>query len=112
MQQLSIEQKVIELFEYSYTTLKQFPKSERFTLVSEIKLILNNILKYTITGVKKYYKKTTLQDLDIEISKLKIFIRLCKDLGFISFKKYEIWIKKILEIGRMVGGWINSLAKK
>lgn len=87
VQDLTIQQKTIDMFEYAYPALKQFPKSERFTLVSEIKSILNNILKYVITAIKKYHKKTTLQDLDVEISKLKVFIKLSKDLGFLSFKK-------------------------
>ena len=112
MQDLVIQQKTIDMFSYGYIELKQFPKSERFTLVSEIKIILNNILSYVITATKKYFKKTTLQDLDIELAKLKVFIRLSKDLGFLSFKKYEIWVKQCLEIGKMLGGWIKSLNNK
>ncbi|OYT15431.1 MAG: diversity-generating retroelement protein bAvd family protein [Bacteroidetes bacterium 4572_77] len=112
MQELTIQQKTIDMFEYSYLILKQYPKHEKFVLVSEIKNILNNILKLVITGVKKYYKKTTLQDLDVELAKLKVFARMSKNLEYIKSKTYEIWIRKIVEIGRMVGGWIKSVNNK
>ncbi len=55
-----------------------------------------------------YYNKTTLQELDVEVAKLKVYMRLAKDLGFLPLKKYEVWSKMIVEIGKMVGGWIKS----
>ena len=62
-------------------------------------------------GFKKYYKKTTLQELDVEIMKLKAYLRLSYNLKFLPPKKYEIWSAKSVELGRMVGGWIKSSKK-
>ena len=64
-----------------------------------------------IEANKKYYKKTTLQELDVEVEKLKAYIRLSYKLGFLPPKKYELWSGLVVEIGRMVGGWIKSTAK-
>ena len=60
---------------------------------------------------KKYYKKTTLQELDVEVEKLKAYVRLSYNLGFYLRKKYEQWSGLVVEIGRMVGGWIKSVSK-
>jgi four helix bundle protein len=96
------------MIEYGYTSLRQFPKSEKFTLASEIKALMAELLRLIIRANKKYHKKTTLQDIDIELHTLKTYVRLSKDLGFLPFKQYENWAKKLDEIGRMLGGWIKS----
>ena len=69
------------------------------------------ILERIIEANKKYYKKTTLQELDVAVEKLKAYVRLSYNLGFLPPKKYEIWSGLVAEIGRMVGGWIKSVKK-
>lgn len=94
---------------YGYPALAQFPKSEKFALVVDIKRCMHTIMERVIEASKKYYKKTTLQDLDVELTKLKAYLRLAHDLKFLSTKKYEIWSEKVIEIGRMLGGWIKAI---
>ena len=108
MEDLKILQKVYDMMKYGYEALAQFPKSEKFTLAADMKRCMDIILERVIEAHKKYYKKTTLQELDVEIAKLKAYIRLAQDLGFLPFKKYEVWSGMIVEIGKMVGGWIKS----
>ena len=69
------------------------------------------ILERIIECNKKYFKKTTLQELDVEINKLKAYVRLSYTLGFLQTKKYEIWSDMVVELGKMVGGWIKSQQK-
>ena len=111
MEEMKIQQKVFEMMEYAYVCLQQFPKSEKFALVADIKRCMNLILERVVEGSKKYYKKTTLQELDVEVTKLKAYIRLSYKLGFLPIKKYEIWAEKVVEIGKMVGGWIKNVQR-
>lgn len=108
IEDLQIQQKIYDMTKYGYQALAQFPKSEKFALVADIKRCMHAILERGIEAQKKYYKKTTLQDMDVEIAKLKAFLRLSQELGFLPFRKYEIWSKKVVEIGKMLGGWIKS----
>lgn len=94
---------------YGYLALAQYPKSEKYALATDIKHCMDIILERCIEANKKYYKKTTLQDLDVEIMKLKAYLRLSQDLGFLPFKKYEIWSGMVVEIGKMLGGWLKSV---
>lgn len=55
------------------------------------------------------YKKTTLQELDVEKEKLLAYLRLAHTLGFLPIKKYEIWCEKAVEIGKMLGGWLKTV---
>jgi hypothetical protein len=76
------------------------------------------MLTLSVTIEKKYFKKTTVQDLDIELAKLRHLIRLSADKKLypkqspcLSFRKYEELSRLLDEIGRMVGGYIKSISK-
>lgn len=111
-EELKILQKIFDMMEYGYAALAQYPKSEKFALVTDIKRSMDTMLERAIEAQKKYYKKTTLQELDVEIMKLKAYLRLSQKLGFLPMKKYEIWSGKVVEIGKMLGGWLKSVNSK
>ena len=111
MEELKILQKIFDMMEYAYKALAQYPKGEKFALATDINRCMDTMMERVIEANKKYYKKTTLQELDVEVEKLKAYIRLSYKLGFLPPKKYEIWSGLVVEIGRMVGGWIKSTTK-
>ncbi len=106
---LLLEQKIMDMIEYSYIVMKNFPKSEKFALCADIKRIEDSLLEHCIEAEKKYTKKTTLQEMDIAVAKLKAFIRLSFNLNFINMHVYEVWSGKVVEIGKMLGGWIKTV---
>lgn len=108
-QELIILQKVMDMMEYGYLALAQYPKGEKFALVTDIKRSMDTMLERIIEAQKKYYKKTTLQELDVEIAKLKAYLRLSHQLRFLPTKKYEVWSGLVVEIGKMLGGWLKSV---
>lgn len=105
---LTILTKLEELDVYSHGALINFPKYEKFVLCAEIRQTHSTIMKLTVRAAKRYHKKTTLQDLDIEIEYLRSQIRKAHTMKYINTRKYGIWIKHINEIGKMAGGWIKS----
>ena len=105
-------QKIEDMMEYAYPALAQFPKAEKFSLAQDIRHSMNLLLELTITEDKKYTKKTTLENMDIELSKLKVYIRLAMKLRFISFHRYEVWEGMLVEIGKMIGGLLKSVKSK
>ncbi len=109
IQDLTIVTKVFDMIKYGYQALAQFPKAEKFALAADIKRCMHQIFEYVIEAAKKYYKKTTLQQLDVEVTKLKYYVRLAHELGFLPPKKYEVWSGLIVEIGKMLGGWIKAV---
>ena len=111
MEELKILQKTFDMMKYAYPALLQYPKSERFALCTDIKRCMDTILERIIEANKKYFKKTTLQELDVEIEKLRTYIRLSYTLGFLPVRKYDLWSGMVDEIGRMCGGWIKSVPK-
>ena len=107
-EELLIVKKIFDMMEYAYLALAQFPRSEKQAIVADVKRCMDRLLERAIEANKKYYKKNTLQEMDVELAKLKKYIRLTYRLKFLPFKKYKIWTEKTKEIGRMLGGWIKS----
>jgi len=108
-EELKLIEKIVDMMDYAYPALAQDPKSEKFALVTDMKHSMDMLLERCIEAQKKYYKKTTLQELDVEIAKLKVYIRLSHKLGFLPDKKYEVWSCKVVEIGKMLGGWLKTV---
>lgn len=109
MSTLIIEEKCREMLMYGYQALKQFPKHEKHVLGAEIRRSMLELQRLIITAFKRYHKKTTLTDLDIELAILKRRVRLAKDLRYLDIKRYQLWTEQLVELGRMIGGWIRSV---
>ena len=109
MTELKVRQKCEDMIAYGYVALQQFPKAEKHTLAADIKRSMFRLLELVIICNKKYYKKTTMQELDVELDVLRSYVRLAMTLKFLSFHKYEVWSGYLNEIGKMIGGWLKSL---
>ncbi len=107
-QKMSILTKMEELDAYAHHCLLQFPKYERHVLCAEIRGSMTDALRYVIRAAKQYHKKTTLQDLDIQIEVMRSLIRKAHALKYISAHRYQVWSSHINEIGAMVGGWLKK----
>lgn len=108
-EELKIQQKLFDMMKYGYGALAQFPKSEKFAICADIKRCMHIMLERCIEAQKKYYKKSTLQEFDVENTKLRAYLRLAFELGFLPPKKYEIWSGMSVEIGKMLGGWLKTV---
>ena len=112
---LKIYQKYLELIYYSYDVVKKYPKSESFCLVKEIKNSLYCGLRNLMYAIKSYNKLDKLKflnELDINLSLLKVQIRLSYKYKYITIQNYQSWSNLITDICNMLGGWINSCQKR
>lgn len=50
-------------------------------------------------------KRVTLIQAAQSLDSLRLLVRMSKDLTYLPVKRYEDLARKMLEIGRMVGGW-------
>ena len=57
MDDLILKRKLEEMIQYGYVAMSRFPKSERFTLVADIKASMYAALRLTITANKRYHKR-------------------------------------------------------
>jgi hypothetical protein len=109
MEDLQILTKMEELGAYTHNILFQFPKYEKFVLCAQIRSVVDRVIRLIIRAGKKYYKKSTLQDIDIEVEFFRCLIRKAYKLKYINIRRYEVWINHVNEVGRMLGGWICAV---
>ena len=111
LRDLTIFQKTYELIQYLYPMVNKFPKNQRFVLGQRIENSALGVLEGIIVANNELDKEEALKKTSVELEKLRIFMRLAKDLKFVSFKQYEYVSGLINEIGKMLGGWIKSSQK-
>jgi len=103
-------EKLEELAAYSHTVMLQFPKVEKFLLCAQIRDSISAIIRGVVTAWKRYHKKTTLTDTDVEVEMLRVLIRRAWRLKYINEHRFEIWARHVNEMGRMLGGWLKAAA--
>jgi four helix bundle protein len=53
-------------------------------------------------------RRSLLLQADTLLAQARQMLRLCKDLGLLSLGQYEHVSKMVVEIGRLLGGWIKK----
>lgn len=111
---LMIYKQYIELIDYTLMILKKYPKSERYSLVNDIKNSTYDGIKSIIVANKEYNKSKriiVLNDMDNHLKFLKVLIRVSYKQRYINNKNYSAWSKKITNISNLLYGWIKSCLK-
>jgi len=109
---LILQTKFEEIQAYTHDALWQFPKKERFLLCAQIRETVETAMHEIIRFRMKYYKKTSLQEIDIEIEYLRTLVREAHKQKYISTGKRMEWIAHLDEAGRIVGGLKKYYASK
>lgn len=111
VEELIIYKQYIELIYYTEMITEKYPKSEKLSLVTNIKNTTYDGIKKIIVAYKQYDKGNKIKylgDLDNELKFLKVLIRISYKRKYISSNNYTAWSKKITHIGNLLGGWIRS----
>lgn len=95
-------QKTYDLAKWIYPTVNMFPKKQRAILSQRIELTTIRILELAI-DLSQRDTETNRRKIVYETSKLQILLRLCKDLSYLSFRKYEHASLLLTEISHLAG---------
>ena len=66
--------------------LNHFPKHEKYALAQQIRKTLYQVFDLMTECRKRFYKKTSLSELDIAHEKLRMQVYLANELGYFAFK--------------------------
>ncbi|MFH1429136.1 MAG: diversity-generating retroelement protein Avd [Candidatus Margulisiibacteriota bacterium] len=103
-----VVEKHYKLIIWMLPKIANFPKDQRFLLADRIERILLDILEMLIEAVYTKQKKEILIKINLKLQVLRYMMRLARDMKYVSVKGYDYFCQLVLEIGRMVGGWIRS----
>jgi len=103
----------------THKIVKRFEKSEKHVLSAEIRHTVATLLRLVIRAAKTQLEERRkrrplvktlelLWQMDVELEYLKVQVRKSFTLQLISPGCYEAWSRQILEVGGILGGWLNS----
>lgn len=109
IEKLVIFQKIYDFLLWLYPLINKIPKSHRMVLGRRLEEIGINLLLLSIEAnkIRDNSRKVVQKQISDELDKLRILIRLTKDLRFMSITQYQHASEKINEIGKILYGWMN-----
>ena len=111
-----MKEKIGEMLKYGIPLVNSFPRRDRQT-ADLMRGAMLEMFRLATRLERKYYKKTTLEDLDVELAVLKEFILIASDRDYsgpkhappLTLHQREVWSRHTTEIGRMIGGYKKAI---
>ena len=110
MANLALFQKFDEFMDYFEPIVHRFPTYEKNTLCANIVNCMYRITEKIIKTNRSRDKAAGWYDVDTELEILRAFIRRSRRKGskYLSIRSYETAVKKLSEVGRILGGLIKK----
>lgn len=110
-QELKVWHKAHELVLFVYQITENFPKSELFGLVSQMRRAAISVAANIVEGFRRQSLKDSLNFYnmaDASLEELKYHFLLAKDLKYISQTAYQKGLNLTEETSKMLNKWIQS----
>ena len=113
-----LKEKIGEMIKYGRPLTKSFPRKDR-DLADDMRASMLRMYHLVVELEKKYYRKTTTQELDVELDWLRHLVRLAADRDVsgpkyappLSVHQYEVWAIYNTVSGNLLGKDIASLKR-
>ncbi len=100
--------KWFEAVDWILNSVEKFPKSVRFTISSRITNISLDVMERIIEAIYSKNRVHILDQINLDLEKLRVMFRICHRRKYISVKQYEYIGEIVTETGKMIGGWKKS----
>ena len=111
MQQSPIFSKTYDLLAWLIPATTKFPREHRFVLARQVQETLLRFQEDLIeAGLARGKNRSRyLARADVDLTKLRFYLRLCRDLSLLTARQYRHGAELVAEVGRLLGGWRQSL---
>ena len=111
MQESPIFTKTYDFLLWISQHVARFPKSERFRLAKRIEDSAYAFYDQILMAARHPEQALNwLAGADDELARVRLYLRLAKDHGFTSMRQYQHASSRGVEIGKLLGGWIKTVA--
>ncbi|MBI3166089.1 MAG: diversity-generating retroelement protein Avd [Anaerolineales bacterium] len=107
MQESPIFVRTFDMLAWLLPVTQKFPKEQRFALTARLQNAAFDFYE-AITAASISKEKKFLQQADVELQRLRLYLRLCQRMQFFNKGQYEHVFKMVEEIGRLLGGWTKK----
>jgi len=108
MEKLLIFKRLFEFSKWLLHHTNKFPKSHRFSVAVKLENSILEMIELITQANMSQKKMNFLISADEKLLFLKIMLRLSYEMEFINLKSYEYGAKELVEIGKMLGGWMKQ----
>jgi hypothetical protein len=88
-----------------------FPKSQRGVLARQVQAQAFAFYEALVDAAVSDDPGLHLRRADAGLTKLRAYLRLCRDLHLLSVRQYGYASQQVAEVGKLLGGWLKSLRR-
>ena len=107
-QQLPIIQKTYDLVLWLTPKIGRFPRDQKFLLGDRIQNGLLDFLGLLVEAEFTGRKLPVLKRANVEFERVRLLLRMSNDLKLPGKGGYRFSSAQVMEIGRMLGGWMKQ----
>ncbi len=91
-----------------------FPKSQRFVLAKRIQDTVLDFQERLIEARKTPLprRSSVLQQADVELEKLRLYLRLALEMKLLSLGQYEHVSHMVVEVDKLLGAWQRGIQRR
>jgi hypothetical protein len=105
VEQSPIFARTYDLVKWLIPVTIKFPRHHCFVLATAMQQAALGLQERLIEAVRLLNSADTLRAADVELDKLRFYLRLSHDLGYISLGQQRHAGQMLAEIGRLLGSW-------
>ena len=89
---------------------EKFPKSERFRMAKRLEDSVFSFYELLIEATRSTKRKRRLLiQADVELEKLRLYVRMSQQKKLTSISQYHFASGTLVEIGKLLGGWLRTV---
>ena len=108
MQESPIFVRTFDLLAWLIPVTQKFPKDQRFVLAARVQNTAFDFYEAITAASLSKNKTEHLEQADIDLQRLRLYLRLCQRLQLFSKGQYEHIFKLLEEVGKLLGGWMRK----
>ncbi len=92
----------------------KFPREQRFVMAKAVQETALRFQEDLIEAGVAHGRTRgrTLMQADVELTKLRFYLRLCKDMKLLKLNQYRHVAEMVAEVGRLLGGWRKTVGRE
>lgn len=112
-EELVLLTRLFDLLTWLLPKAERFPRVYRHTVTQRL---MNAALDcqeavFTAQSARGVRRQEALQDADAALNRLRLYLRLAHQWGWLNDGQYEHVSAQVVEIGKLLGGWIKQSSR-
>jgi len=100
--------KTYDFIKWLLPVTDKFPKSQRFVMAQRVQQAAFRFYELAIEARHVRPNAPILVQADVELDKLTHYLRLCHELGLMGIGQYGYASQSVVELGKLLGGWMKK----